>query len=253
MMFYVNYNRILIRTFSSKQRSENLNAKNSYSKLVQELINAKIYLGSTVSDWNPKVKYGLMGIRTNFCIIDPRRTAVDLSLALALISKLTRKKKIKSRRYRKPVWKKFKKPRILFVGFPKSQQEICKALYKSKRHYYIEENYWVNGLLTNGGKFASYRNKFLKNYWKQEDKDKELFFQHFEGILDLNQKPDLVFIYNYSKGIDAFREANSLRIPVISFIDSSDNPELVGYSVLGNFNSKEAEELYLKLIKRFLK
>jgi ribosomal protein S2 len=44
-----------------------------------------------------------------------------------------------------------------------------------------------------------------------------------------------------------------LRIPVISFLNTSDDPTLVDYPVLGNFNSKDAGSLYYKLIKRFLK
>ena len=126
-------------------------------------------------------------------------------------------------------------------------------MYKVKKHHYVNEAFWINGLLTNGPSFVAYRNNFLKNYSKHNDIDKEIFFQHFEGILRMNKKPDLVFIYNHSKGIEIFKEAHSLRIPIISFLNTNDDPTLVDYPVLGNFDSKDAGALYYKLIKRFLK
>ena len=250
-MFFINY--ITKRKLSSKQKLNPSTLKNFQSKLILELIKAKLYLGLSLSSWNSKVKYGLEGIRNDFCVIDMRKTAEDLTLALGVVSKISRRKKVIVRKRRKKKLLSLKKSEILFVGFPETEQKNLKLLYKAKKHHYVNEEFWINGLLTNGSSFVTYRNNFLKNYSEQSEADKEIFFHHFEGILNLNRKPDLVFIYNHSKGIEIFKEANSLRIPVISFLNTSDDPTLVDYPVLGNFNYKDAGSLYYKLIKRFLK
>jgi len=84
-------------------------------------------------------------------------------------------------------------------------------------------------------------------------KEKIFFFEKFGGVLKLRKKPDLLVIYNHSKSLDALNEALKMKIPVISFVNSNDNPNGVSYPVPGNFNSVKAGVLYYNLLKIILK
>jgi len=114
-MFFNNC--ITKRKFSSKQKLKIPTLKIFQSKLILELIKAKLYLGLPLSTWNSKVKYGIEGIRNNFCVIDIRKTAEDLTLALGVVSKISRQKKVIVRKRRKKKIIKFKKIRNSFRRF----------------------------------------------------------------------------------------------------------------------------------------
>ena len=212
------------------------------SKLILDLMKNKTYLGPLKSNLNPNIRYGLIGVRNDFWVFDVMQIVADLSLVLKLISKVTKKRKNR-------------KGRILFVGFPESehQSKFLKILYKSKKHYYVNNKSWTSGLLTNGISFTTYRNHFLQNLKTKSEKEKKSFFQKFEGVLNLNKKPDLILIYNHSKNLDAFNEAVLLKIPTISLVNGDSSIDKIDYPVLGNFNSLKNGELFYNLIRHCLK
>ena len=219
----------------------NYKLKKRYKKkfdnvLLLDLIESKTYLGEPKFSWDPDIKHHLSGIRNNFCIIDTTKTMSDLKLALKLVSKLSKKSN-----------------KILFVGFPRGQVSFLKSFYKKQNHFYTKDSFWVDGFLTNGINFFSYKTNFLRNLKNKSEKDKTFFFQRFEGVLELNKKPDLIFIYNHSKNIEAFNEALHLSIPVVSFLSTENNSKLVDYPVVGNFNSQKGGKLFSSLITRCLK
>ena len=84
-------------------------------------------------------------------------------------------------------------------------------------------------------------------------KKKKFFFQRFEGVLELNKKPDLILIYNHSNNVETFNEALELSIPVVSFLNTQNNSELVDYPIVGNFSSQKSGELFSSLVTRCLK
>lgn len=221
--------------------SLNYKLKKKYKKkfdnlLLLDLLKSKTYLGESKSLWNPEVKYRLSGIRNNFCIIDITKTMSELKQVLRLISKLSKKNN-----------------KILFVGFPKSQASLLKPFIKKKNHFYVDNSVWVNGFLTNGTSFFLYKTNFLKNLKNKSEKEKKFFFQRFEGVLELNKKPDLILIYNHSNNVETFNEALELSIPVVSFLNTQNNSELVDYPIVGNFSSQKSGELFSSLVTRCLK
>jgi len=74
----------------------------------------------------------------------------------------------------------------------------------------------------------------------------------FNGILNLNKKPDLVVVFDHANSLDAIYEALKTNIPVISFINSGNNPKKIDYPITGNFTTAKGSKFYYNLIKHSL-
>jgi small subunit ribosomal protein S2 len=210
--------------------------KKKYSPLIlSNLIASKTYLGFNKSTWDPTIFPYLLGIRDNFCIFDLDKTIVMLKKIIKIISNVH-----------------FSNGNILFVGFPETEKSKLIKLCILKNHSYISDQSWINGILTNGHDLFIYKKSFLSNFNSKNEKEKRFFYEKFGGILNLNKKPDLVVIYNHAKSLDAIYEAKKMNIPIISFINSSNNPEQVDYPVTGNFMSKNGGKIYSNLIQYLL-
>jgi small subunit ribosomal protein S2 len=212
--------------------------KNNFNQnnfLLSDLIKSKVYLGLNKSMKDPSISPYLLGIRHNFCIFDLNKTIQNLKKALKIIAKINQSKKT-----------------VFFVGFPESEKKKFVMLLKNKKHSYSFGDSWVNGILTNGKDLFLYKNNFLKNLELKKEKEKAFFYEKFGGLLNLNKKPDLIVIFDHSKSLDAYNEASKMQIPVISFINSGNNPSKVDYPIPGNFTSNKAGKLYYNLIKHLL-
>jgi len=205
---------------------------NQNNFLLSDLIKSKVYLGLNKSIKDPSIFSYLLGIRYNFCIFDLTKTIKNLKKALKIILKIHNSKKT-----------------IFFVGFPDHQKKIFIELLQNKKHVYSFEESWVNGILTNGKDLFLYKNNFLKNLELKKEREKFFFYEKFGGLLNLNKKPDLIVIFDHSKSLDAFNEAFKMQIPVISFVNSDNNPSKIDYIIPGNFTSTKAGKLYYNLIK----
>jgi ribosomal protein S2 len=210
----------------------NFNQNNS---LLSDLIKSKVYLGLTKSAKDPSMSSYLLGNRHNFSIFDLNKTIKNLKKALKVIFKIHQSKKT-----------------IFFIGFPESQKKKILILLKNKKHSCSFDESWVNGVLTNGRDLFLYKNNFLKNLDLKKEKEKNFFYEKFGGLLNLTTKPDLIVIFDHSKSLDAFHEALKMQIPVVSFINSANNPSKVDYPITGNFTSTKGVQLYYNLIKNSL-
>jgi len=211
------------------------NKKQKNQLILSNLIMAKAYLGYSRSMWDPTIFPYLSGIRDQFCIFDLDQTTCMIKKSVKFISKVH-----------------YLNGKILFVGFPEADKKDLLKLCTLKSHSYISDQSWINGILTNGHSLFLYRKTFLNNFKLKNEKEKRLFYEKFGGILNLNRKPDLLVIYNHSKSLDALYEAIKLNIPVVSFINSGNNPEKVDYPITGNFMSKNGGKIYSNLIKYLL-
>lgn len=116
--------------------------------------------------------------------------------------------------------------RILFVGTPITLSSNLKYLTKKTKHLFIPEAVWLNGLLTNK---ESCFNFVTKNQNDIGKKISEILFQ-------MQKNSDLIVILNEPNNIEALKESNKAKIPVISLnseLNSIANED--SYSVPGNF------------------
>jgi ribosomal protein S2 len=220
------------------------------ASLLPELIKNKIYLGINKTFCHPKASGFLKGFRGKTYLFDLFQVGQSLQNALRVINSTYATHYVFTKLNKLKV--KFTK-KILFVGFPGSKRKALKDLYFSKNQFYVSDKDWVNGLLTNNFSLFEYKRNFLKNIELKSDIEKQLFYQNFGGILKLSTLPDLVVIYNHSQSTLIFSEAERMNIPVVSFLNASDNPAEVDYPILGNFNSVKGGNFFYRLIKAILK
>jgi len=122
----------------------------------------------------------------------------------------------------------FLNKKILFVGFPDTKNKKYFKLFYQTKHFFIPQNIWTNNIL------------FSNNLKKDTN------------IYMLKTVPDLIVLYNQRKETKAFQDIQRLKIPFITFIESSDKSDQLNYKIPGGFSNIIAENLVYTLLKSIL-
>ncbi|KKR76455.1 MAG: 30S ribosomal protein S2, partial [Parcubacteria group bacterium GW2011_GWE2_40_8] len=198
---------------------------------LENLLEAGVHFGHQIKRWNPKMKNFIYTHRNGVHIIDLSQTLEMMQKAASYIEKEVASGK-----------------NIIFVGTKRQAKDIivkeavaCGAMYINNR--------WPGGLITN---FPSVKNtiskynkmlkmKESKETEKMTKKDLSVFNKDLErkeklvgGIKNLTDRPDLLFVLDVKREINAIREAKQKDIPVISICDTNSNPDLVTIAIPGN-------------------
>ena len=72
--------------------------------------------------------------------------------------------------------------------------------------------------------------------------------KNLEGIRDMEELPDALFVVDPKKEDIAVSEANKLGIPVIAIVDTNCDPELIDYLIPGNDDAIRAIRLFASRI-----
>ncbi|CAG8643834.1 4089_t:CDS:2, partial [Ambispora leptoticha] len=140
---------------------------------------------------------------------------------------------------------------ILFLSTKKHTRDIVKeAAIKCGMPYIV--NKWKGGFLTNFPEIKKKMrellnlNSFLikdnfKNLVKKEqaslEKRRNKLQGIYEGVVNLYQKPDALFIVGLNKEKTAFKEAKKMGVAVIAVCNTNCNPRSVDYVIPGNDES----------------
>lgn len=138
--------------------------------------------------------------------------------------------------------------KILFIGTPFRLNNQIKQLLKKKKHNFIPETVWMNGVITNSG--PSFKH-LLKRH--AIDTDKTLKF-----LFNLKNQTDLIVILNEQLNLAALKESSLKRIPTISLNSSNkhSNTDLSTYKLINNSNfteNKTRNDLFFLLLSSLLK
>lgn len=118
--------------------------------------------------------------------------------------------------------------RILFIGFPSKLELKVNSL---TRHIAVPNNFNVQGLISNHTQISS---KLKPLTQKVSKTDSKLLFRK------LTKKPDLIVLFDHKKVNLILSEAKVAKIPVITFVVTSDSKDLLlqnSYFVTGNFQN----------------
>ncbi len=214
-------------------------------ELIKQLLEAGVHFGHRTSRWNPKMKKYIFGHRSGIYIIDLEKTVECLNKARDFLLEITAKGEV-----------------ILFVGTKKQAQEIIMQEAVRCGMYYVTER-WPGGLLTNfstikkriarmkeiermktDGTFEKLTKKEVSLLEKELAKLKKNFF----GIVQMERMPKAVFVVDTKKEETAVREARRLSIPVIGFIDTNSDPDLVDFPIPGNDDATKSIRIVASLI-----
>jgi len=218
--------------------------------LAKEMLEAGVQFGHKKSNWNPKMKSYVYGVKGNLYIIDLEKTMEQLEKAIAFV------KEIKN-----------KGGKILFAETRAQSQAIIEELAKDLNMPYVISR-WIGGLLTN---FKNLRKRVdyfidlekrknegeLKKYTKKEqlnfDREIEKLKKRFEGVRSLDKLPEAVFVVSVKAQMTVIREAQKKNIPVLSLVDTDCDPTMVDYPIPANDESLSSIKFIMDKIREALK
>jgi small subunit ribosomal protein S2 len=225
---------------------------------IKNLLVSGAHFGSKTSEWHPKSRPYIYGIRNGVYIIDLETTVEMWRVTREFVVSTVASG-----------------GEVLFVGTKhnvseviKQEAERCGALYVNQR--------WLGGTLTNFKVIAKSLEKLksLEEFIKKAEESKEeiritkleLSRMHKEveklkrcigGLRKLKFTfdakgevkvvlPKIIFITDTHKEELAVREARRLRIPIVALTDTTTNPEIVDYPIPTNDDSTKGLSLFTR-------
>ncbi len=214
----------------------------STNDIVSRLLEAGIHFGQRRSNWNPKMKPYIWGVRNGLHIIDIRETVKGLLRAKAYIQNTVADGKD-----------------VVFVGTKRQAQSAVQKYAGEAGMPWVTER-WLGGTLTN---FATIRSRlkrlnelehlvdsgeiesYSKKMTSQLMREKAKITRNLDGIRTMNKLPGAMVVVDANIETNALREATALRIPTIGLIDTDGDPELVDVPIPGNDDSLRSIEVVI--------
>ncbi len=212
---------------------------------IKELLDSGVHFGHQTRRWNPKMKKFIFDARNGIHII-------DLSKSLPLLEKACDflREKVAGG------------GRVLFIATKKQAQETVRDSAKACGQFFSTER-WLGGTLTN---FKTIKNSIrrmkeiekmeadgsISAYVKQEQsmirREHARLFKYLDGIRDLEQFPDAVFIVDVKREHNAVAEARKLKIPVVAIVDTNCDPDKVDYPIPANDDAIRSVKIILATV-----
>ncbi|HYO16365.1 MAG TPA: 30S ribosomal protein S2 [Thermoanaerobaculia bacterium] len=211
---------------------------------MKELLEAGVHFGHQTRRWNPKMKPYIFGKRNGIYIIDLQKSLRLFNEAAAFVQQLAAEGK-----------------RILFVGTKRQAQEAIAEEATRCGEFYVT-NRWLGGTLTNfvtlrtsiqrlkeiEGRLGDENSPMTKKERLRLERERERMVKNLEGIREMDELPDALFVVDPKKESIAVAEANKLGIPVIAIVDTNCDPELIDYIIPGNDDAIRAIRLFASRI-----
>jgi ribosomal protein S2 len=136
----------------------------------------------------------------------------------------TRLKKILNLIYRFHIANK----KILFIGTPIKLNNQIKQLLKNRKHSFIPEKVWMNGIITNS-------KSSFKHLIKQHATNKNTISKF---LFNLKDQTDLIVILNERSNLAALKESALKRTPTVSLNVNHDflSSSFSTYKAMGDYN-----------------
>jgi small subunit ribosomal protein S2 len=211
---------------------------------MRQMLEAGVHFGHQTRYWNPKMAPYIFGERNKIHIINLEKTLPLYNDAMNFVGKLAANG-----------------GKILFVGTKRSARDSVQEEAERCNMPYVNHR-WLGGMLTN---FKTIRQsiKRLKELEAMEAdgsmntrfNKKEALTLHREleklnrslgGIKDMPGIPDAVFVVDSGHEKIAVSEARKLGIPVISVVDTNNDPDVIDYVIPGNDDAIRAVQLYVQ-------
>ena len=207
---------------------------------MKQLLEAGVHFGHQTRRWNPKMAPYIFTERNGIYIIDLQKTSRKVDEAYAAVKSIAEEG-----------------GKVLFVGTKKQAQEAVKAEAERCGMYYIN-NRWLGGMLTNFKTIRSRVNRMFELEKMDEDgtfdvlpkkevlnlrAELDKLQKNLNGIRDMTDLPDLIFIVDPRKERIAISEAHILDIPLVGIVDTNCDPDEIDYVIPGNDDAIRAVKL----------
>lgn len=214
-------------------------------KIIEILFKSKVHLGHKKNRVHPKAKKYIYTFQNDNSIIDLEKTYNQILLVKNEIKKIKKNNQ-----------------KLLFVGTKSLLAETIKK-------YAIENNFpyltskWPAGFFTNFETMLKNIKKLNEMIKEEEEKNWNKLPKHeqlrlkrelnklkrtYEGVINLSKLPEAVFIVDFKREINAFKEANKMKIKTLGICDTNFNPDLIDFPIVANDDLLNSVETVLKLI-----
>lgn len=218
----------------AKTVSENYFSTENLSKwelTLEGLFKSGVHYGHKKSRSNPMMEEYVYTYRGDLALIDLEKTKDRLEEALAFMGSIFRDKKT-----------------IIFVGTKKHAHTLIRSVAEQCESPYVTDR-WLGGTFTN---FEMIRRRVchledlekkisagdFNHYTKFEQMKKSEEVEKLEkrvgGLRKMKELPQAIFIADIKNDAIAFHEAIKMRIPVVAFVDTNDDPTSVDYVIPAN-------------------
>ncbi len=197
---------------------------------MKEMLEAGVHFGHQTRRWNPKMRGFIFGRRNGIYIIDLQQTLERFREAAAYVAHMARMGR-----------------RLLFVGTKRQAQQPIEEEARRCGQFYVTHR-WLGGTLTNfvtirasverlretERKLVDEENFLTKKERLRLERERDKMVRNLEGIREMEQLPDALFVVDPRREHIAIAEANKLNIPVVAIVDTNCDPELVDHVIPGN-------------------
>ena len=211
------------------------------SLAMKDLLEAGVHFGHQTRRWNPKMKPYIFGERNGIYILDLGQTAKLIKRAEQFVTTLAAEGRA-----------------ILFVGTKRQAQDIITEEAQRCGMFFVNHR-WLGGLLTNfttiqrsigrlrdleamstDGRYDVISKKEISRIEKEKRKLK----RNLDGIRNMGQLPDALFVVDTRSEKIAVDEARKLKIPVIGIVDTNCDPDDVDFIIPGNDDALRSIRLF---------
>lgn len=214
-------------------------------EIIEILFNNKVHLGHKKNRVHPNAKKYIYTFENNTSIIDLEKTYKQILLVKEEIEKIKKNKQS-----------------LIFVGTKNLLAETIKKYAQENNFSYLTTK-WPAGFFTNFDSISKNIKKLNEMMKEEEEGNWNKFPKHeqlklkkmlnklkrtYEGILNLSKLPEAIFIIDFKKEINAFKEAKKMKIKTLGICDTNFNPDLIDFPIVANDDLLNSVDTILKLI-----
>lgn len=211
----------------------------------KEMVDAGLFFGRKRSRTNPRMRPYILANRNEMEIINLAKTHEGMEKAAEFLASTVRSG-----------------GSVLMVG----TQPPAAAIQDLAKEFNFPNvvSRWLGGTLTNFQVInrrveyfkklkADWAKNAFEKYTKKEKLDIEREIADLEitlgGLEVMTTLPNIMVVVDANLHLTAVREARITRIPVIGFINTDSDPDLIDYPVVGNTKSRSSVNWFLQRIK----
>ena len=212
---------------------------------MKQLLEAGVHFGHQTRRWNPKMAPYIYTERNGIYIIDLQKTSRMIDDAYAQVKEIAAEG-----------------GKVLFVGTKKQAQDAVKAEAERCGMFYVNSR-WLGGMLTNFKTIRSRIDRMIALERMQEDgtfdvlpkqevlnlqKELDKLRKNLDGIRNMTEMPDLIFVVDPRKEHICIQEAHTLGIPMVGIVDTNCDPDEIDFVIPGNDDAIRAVKLIASTI-----